>query len=81
MRTIGKRWPSGLPYGTALCFYCGVKWPLAKLIKDRSGYLTCPDDVGPDRVPYARGRHIRNDEGTGSSIAPSDIVDPIPVLL
>jgi len=29
-----------------MCDYCGVNWRRSKLIRDRAGYLVCPDDRG-----------------------------------
>ena len=48
MRTIGRRWPRKAPKGdyVAMCDYCGVNWRRSKLIRDRAGYLVCPDDRG-----------------------------------
>lgn len=48
MRTIGRRWPKRAPKGdfVAMCDYCGANWRRSQLIKDRAGYLVCPDDQG-----------------------------------
>jgi hypothetical protein len=47
MRTIGRHWPASAPRGDApaRCSYCGVIWRRSQLVKDRAGYLACPDDV------------------------------------
>lgn len=87
MRTIGKHWPSSVPRGDHpwLCDYCGVKWRRSQLRRDGSGLLACPDDLGPDRVAFARAPHVQNNYGTGpspSALAEDyDTVDPFPVLL
>ncbi len=65
-----------------LCDFCGTKWRRSQLIVDRNGFLVCPQDVGPDRVPFARAPHILNNEGTGSELDFEPAAsDEIPVLL
>lgn len=84
MRTIGRHWPKGARGDyPELCTLCGVKWRRSQLIEDRNGFLVCPDDVGPDKVPYARAGHVLNDEGTGASLSPNlaGLSDEVPVLL
>lgn len=82
MRTIGRHWPRGIRGDyIETCTFCGVRWRRSQLITDRNGFLVCPDDVGPDLVPYARPAHIYNDEGTGGTVNPSEaIYDEVVVL-
>lgn len=58
MRTVGRKRPSASPPGDyqALCDQCGVVWYRARLRRDASGFLTCPDDndVGHDAVTISR---------------------------
>ena len=73
MRTIGRHWPKdALGDYVWPCDYCGVKWRRSKLRRDRSGLLACPDDVGADRVPFARPPHVQNNWGTGGT-SPAEI--------
>lgn len=46
MRTVGRKRPSGSPRGDvqAECSYCGVRWYLSQLRRDRSGNWYCPDE-------------------------------------
>lgn len=57
MRTVGKKWPSGIgPDRQAICSYCGVQWRRSQLTRDASGNLACPDDAsGLDVVSLSEG--------------------------
>lgn len=54
MRTIGRRRKQG-ERGSALCDYCGTRWPRSVLWRDATGALNCPQEGrGRDTVTLTK---------------------------